>query len=123
MRVADNVYIDGLAAMDFEFAGTRLTRFLYCWSTGIDTYFGVECQSKTFQTLQFTLSDVVVDKFKSFWNVVGPQGFEPWTLGLKVRCSARLSYRPTLMEWVRLICLAREKRMVNSKWTRAAFQG
>ena len=36
-------------------------------------------------------------------EVVGPQGFEPWTLGLKVRCSARLSYRPTLMEWVRLI--------------------
>ena len=22
------------------------------------------------------------------------QGFEPWTLGLKVRCSTRLSYRP-----------------------------
>ena len=28
--------------------------------------------------------------------MVGPQGFEPWTLGLKVRCSARLSYRPTI---------------------------
>ena len=24
-------------------------------------------------------------------NVVGRQGFEPWTRGLKVRCSARLS--------------------------------
>ena len=32
-------------------------------------------------------------------SLVGPQGFEPWTLGLKVRCSARLSYRPTLMGW------------------------
>ena len=27
-------------------------------------------------------------------SLVGRQGFEPWTLGLKVRCSARLSYRP-----------------------------
>ena len=26
--------------------------------------------------------------------MVSRQGFEPWTLGLKVRCSTRLSYRP-----------------------------
>ena len=34
-------------------------------------------------------------------EVVGPQGFEPWTLGLKVRCSARLSYRPNSEEFPR----------------------
>jgi hypothetical protein len=28
--------------------------------------------------------------------VVGRQGFEPWTNGLKIRCSNRLSYRPVL---------------------------
>jgi hypothetical protein len=29
--------------------------------------------------------------------VVGRQGFEPWTNGLKGRCSTRLSYQPNLL--------------------------
>ncbi len=37
------------------------------------------------------------------WNEVGPQGFEPWTLGLKVRCSAKLSYRPGILMLRRLL--------------------
>ena len=28
--------------------------------------------------------------------VVGPQGFEPWTFGFKVRCSASLSQGPAI---------------------------
>src|SRR5690625_1785796 len=30
------------------------------------------------------------------FQVVGPQGLEPWTPGLKVRCSNQLSYGPNL---------------------------
>ena len=37
---------------------------------------------------------LVLDRDKFDDNVVGPVGFEPTTFGLKVRCSAELSYRP-----------------------------
>ena len=34
--------------------------------------------------------------------MVGAQGFEPWTLGLKVRCSNQLSYTPIMVPTVRV---------------------
>ena len=36
------------------------------------------------------------------FHMVGAQGFEPWTPGLKVRCSSQLSYTPILVPRVRL---------------------
>ena len=55
--------------------------------------------------------------------VVGPAGIR--TLDTRIKspmlCQAELQAHADGV--VRPICRAREKRMVNSKWTRAAFQG
>ena len=53
-------------------------------------------------------------------ELVGPQGFEPWTHGLKVRRSTMLSYRPTkLIEGMR----GQKGRNYNFRRNGMRFQG
>jgi hypothetical protein len=40
---------------------------------------------------------------------VGRQGFEPWTNGLKIQCSTKLSYPPVLS--------VNDKEFIVSVWT------